>query len=89
MELTAVVRSADGRSQGSPIADLSVLTVIEFDSLAADSFDLKFPNESMWRGDVRPVPARDVNDQTQPPRGEFSMLSVFPPCQGFLDECGA
>ncbi|NQV26043.1 MAG: DNA cytosine methyltransferase [Rhodopirellula sp.] len=83
--LTAIdlFSGAGGLSQGLRRAGFSVKAAVEFDETSASSFRLNHPRTKIVVDDIRNVTGSRLLRASGINRGELSLLTGCPPCQGF------
>jgi len=83
--LTAIdlFSGAGGLSQGLRQAGFTVRAAVEYDEASAASFLLNHPSAKVIVDDVRNVSGPTLLRQAGLERGEVSVLTGCPPCQGF------
>lgn len=83
--LTAIdlFSGAGGLSQGLRQAGISVRAAVEFDETSASSFRLNHSKTRLIIDDIRNVTGNQLLQCAGISRGELSLLTGCPPCQGF------
>ncbi|MGC2207525.1 MAG: DNA cytosine methyltransferase [Candidatus Dormiibacterota bacterium] len=74
---------AGGSTQGLKLAGFNVLGAVEWDSQAADSYQLNHPEVALDRSDLGLLSPLRWSRSLGLRRGELDLLSACPPCQGF------
>lgn len=74
---------AGGSALGLSMAGFRLPLALEWDTHAATSFALNFPQTFLCCNDVRELAASDALTLADLARGELDLLEASPPCQGF------
>lgn len=74
---------AGGLTQGLKRAGFRVVGAIDNDLLAVDSYRKNHAGTTLWQGDIRDIPARDVLKKLRLKPGSLHLLAGCPPCQAF------
>lgn len=72
-----------GLTAGLKIAGYKVLSAIELDPKACETYALNHPEVSLVEGDIRNVSPEDLMRDLGLRRGDLDLLAGCPPCQGF------
>lgn len=72
-----------GLSEGLKQAGFQVLSAVEFDSIAAETFRANNPATSLVERDIRHVAGNEILNSIGLKKGELDLLAGCPPCQGF------
>jgi DNA (cytosine-5)-methyltransferase 1 len=72
-----------GSSLGYKLAGGKVLLAVEWDSNAAETYRLNFPDTDIYHGDIAELSVEEVLERTKLQPKELDILDGSPPCQGF------
>ncbi|BCQ37467.1 cytosine-specific methyltransferase [Erwinia rhapontici] len=72
-----------GLSEGLKQAGFNVLSAVEFDSVAAETFRANNPTTHLVERDIRHVAGNEILNITGLKKGALDLLAGCPPCQGF------
>lgn len=72
-----------GLSEGMRQAGFDILSAVENDFVAAETFKVNHSEAIVFEQDIRFVSAQEVLRQTRLEVGELDLLAGCPPCQGF------
>lgn len=72
-----------GLTTGLKQAGFDVIGAIELDDLAVETYRQNHPEIIVWHGDIRNVPAYEVQTAFALSPGDLDLLAGCPPCQGF------
>ena len=74
---------AGGSSLGYSMAGFRELLAVEWDDNAVATFQLNFPDVSVYHGDIAKLSVEDVLQRTGLQPGQLDVFDGSPPCQGF------
>lgn len=74
---------AGGLTRGLIDAGFTVLGAVELEPLAAETYGTNFPTVTLWRGDIRDLPASEMARRLKLRPGWLDLLAGCPPCEGF------
>src|SRR6266496_725596 len=74
---------AGGATRGLRDAGYRVIAAVENDHTAAETYRSNHPSVLTWEQDIRNLIPFDIREHLKLKRGQLSLLSACPPCQGF------
>jgi DNA (cytosine-5)-methyltransferase 1 len=72
-----------GLTLGLKQAGFRVLSAVEIDKLAAETYRQNHPEVKLWETDIRQLTGAQILKALSLKRGELDLLAGCPPCQGF------
>lgn len=85
MEFTSIdlFSGGGGLSEGMRQAGFKILSAVELDPVAAETFRINHKDTNLIERDIRYVSATDILNKCSILKGDLDLLAGCPPCQGF------
>ncbi len=72
-----------GLTQGLLDAGFTVVSAVEIDILAVETYKINHPSIPLLNSDIRSINGKILIEKSGVPFGQLDLLTACPPCQGF------